>query len=394
MYRRHDQRGKKVPGSGFVNYYFFDLDGETGAYTYTQCNGSDFAWLDEFDGKICTVYLSPMNAKSTSSDCFFRFLPIAVIDEGFEFDVARAPMHVVEYYCVDQFLSTYTGNPLKELPASVSSELLGFDNVTVTYTSDNESVVFFTVENPGTVILNCGVNGTATVTITATYGDYTYSDTVEITVDAPVVSEGLTVEQAIGTTVGETIKVAGIVGPSLVNQSGFYIIDETGALAVRVDASQFEGLAVGQKVVVEGTMSITKDGGGQLCLDSATIVTNYYGKHDYSTDSFIKDATMADIKALPDDPSSTVNVYVITTKVTRNVTPYSTTYNVGDILLYSGSGGQYSWLGNFFAEDETEATLTVELAICDWNNKGLKGCVLAVITEDGKIYNELNFTAN
>ena len=385
---------KKVPGSGFVNYYFFDLDGETGAYTYTQCNGNDFAWLDEFDGKICTVYLSPMNAKSTATDCFFRFLPIAVIDEGFEFDVARAPMHVVEYYCVDQFLSTYTGNPLKELPASVSSELLGFDNVTVTYTSDNESVVFFTVENPGTVILNCGVNGTATVTITATYGDYTYSDTVEITVDAPVVSEGLTVEQAIGTTVGETIKVAGIVGPSLVNQSGFYIIDETGALPVRVDASQFEGLAVGQKVVVEGTMSITKDGGGQLCLDSATIFTNYYGKHDYSTESFIKDATMEEIKALPDNPSSTVNVYVITAKVTRKVAAYSTTYSVGDVLLYSGDGTQYSWLGNFFAEGENEVTLTVELAICDWNNKGLKGCVLAVITEDGKIYNELNFTAN
>jgi hypothetical protein len=27
---------KKVPGNGFVNYYFFDLDGKTGTYTYTQ----------------------------------------------------------------------------------------------------------------------------------------------------------------------------------------------------------------------------------------------------------------------------------------------------------------------------------------------------------------------
>ena len=34
---------KRVDGTGFVNYYFFDLDGETGNYTYTQCNGADFA---------------------------------------------------------------------------------------------------------------------------------------------------------------------------------------------------------------------------------------------------------------------------------------------------------------------------------------------------------------
>ena len=30
---------KRVDGTGFTNYYFFDLDGETGNYTYTQCNG-------------------------------------------------------------------------------------------------------------------------------------------------------------------------------------------------------------------------------------------------------------------------------------------------------------------------------------------------------------------
>ena len=65
---------KKVPGNGFVNYYFNDIDGVTGSYTYTACNGSDFAWLDEFDGKICTVYLSPMNAKSTTSGCIYRFM--------------------------------------------------------------------------------------------------------------------------------------------------------------------------------------------------------------------------------------------------------------------------------------------------------------------------------
>jgi hypothetical protein len=63
------------------------------------------------------------------------------------------------------------------------------------------------------------------------------------------------------------------------------------------------------------------------------------------------------------------------------------------VLLYTGNANQYSWIqDNFFAEGELEATLTVELALCDWNAKGLKGCVLAVYNEDGsKVYNELNF---
>ena len=389
---------KKVPGSGFTNYYFFDLDGETGAYTYTQCNGSDFAWLDEFDGKICTVYLSPMNAKSTATDCYFRFLPVAVYDEGFVFDVAKAPQHVVEYYGVGQFLSEYTGNPLTELTTSVSSTLLGFDNVEVSYTSDNESVVYFTTETPGTVVLNCKGKGTANVTITATHNGNSYSETVSITVSASEEIEADKVIDAIGAENNTSVTVVGIVGPSLVNQTGFYLIDETGAIAVRVNASAFEGLEIGQKIVVTGTRSITKEGGGQICIDNAEIVANYYGKVDYSTESFIKNMTIEEIKAIQDSPEATTNVFVVTAvvqKTSKQQGSYTNvTFNVGGILLYTSSAKQYSWIESFFAEGETEATLTIELALCDWNAKGLKGCVLAVYTENGEVYNTLNFTAN
>ena len=37
--------------------------------------------------------------------------------------------------------------------------------------------------------------------------------------------------------------------------------------------------------------------------------------------------------------------------------------------------------------------ITIEVAACNWNDKNYyTGCVLAVITEDGKILNELNFS--
>ncbi len=389
---------KKVPGNGFTNYYFFDLDGNTGAYTYTQANGNDFTWLDEFDGKICTVYLSPMNAKSTSSDCYFRFLPVAVIDEGYTFDLANTPAHVIEYYCVDQFLSTYTGNPLKELPASVSSELLGFDNAVVTYTSDNENSVYFTTDTPGTVTLNCKNNGVANVTITVTYGEYTASRTIQITVDAPVVSEGLSVEEAIETPVGETIKVEGIVGPSLVNRDGFYLIDETGVIAVVVnDSSVWEGLAIGQKVVIEGKrdkFNSGSNGHGVTCLTSATVAVNYYGYHEYSTESFITDKTLDDFYTLDANVDYSTQAFVAKGTIVVEETNYYTnikliTPNGQKVTLYSSSANQYSWLKQFAGEE-----ITVEIVPCNWNGKTYwAGCVIAVRTADGKICNELNFTS-
>ncbi len=94
---------KKQQGTGFVNYYFNDIDGVTGSYTYTQCNGGDFTWLDEFDGKICTVYLTAINAKSNNAGCVWRFIPIEVKDEGYEFDVNEAAEYAIKYVAADQF---------------------------------------------------------------------------------------------------------------------------------------------------------------------------------------------------------------------------------------------------------------------------------------------------
>jgi hypothetical protein len=77
-----------------------------------------------------------------------------------------------------------------------------------------------------------------------------------------------------------------------------------------------------------------------------------------------------------------------------NVTAYSTTVQLQDpdgsstyLLLYSGGKDQYKWLQAYNGQ-----TVTVEVALCDWNAKGLKGCVLAVVNEDGsKVLNTLNF---
>ena len=61
------------------------------------------------------------------------------------------------------------------------------------------------------------------------------------------------------------------------------------------------------------------------------------------------------------------------------------------IMLYSGGGAQYSWIDDYITEDGSR-TVTIELALCDWNAKGLKGCILAIYNEDGtKTLNKYNF---
>ena len=55
--------------------------------------------------------------------------------------------------------------------------------------------------------------------------------------------------------------------------------------------------------------------------------------------------------------------------------------------LYCSGDGQYSWLKDYEGQE-----LVFEVAACNWNDKGYwVGCVLAVRTEDGKVYNQLNY---
>ena len=391
---------KEVPGNGFTNYYFFDLDGETGNYTYSQCNGNDFEWLREFDGKICTVYITALNAKSTGTSCNFRFLPVAVIDEGYKFDTTKAPEFVLEYNVMDLFKTEYTGNPLLEVPTSLSSELLGFENVTVTYTSSNEKAVKFTAEG-GKTIMECIGAGKATVTVTASYNGTTATETIEITVTTPDVLNATTVSDAIQAELGEVVTIKGIVGPSLVNRDGFYLIDETGLISIIVnDVAIFSEIEIGQEIVVKGTRDKfhNNQGGthaGQTAITGATVIANYYGQHDYDTSNFVTDKTVDDFYALDASVDYSTTVFVLKATVVFNETAYYTNCNLVDadgtkITLYCSSGKQYGFLKQFAGQE-----ITVEIAACNWNNKTFwAGCVLSVITEDGKVVNSLNFDNN
>lgn len=388
---------KKVDGKGFVNYYFNDLDGVTGSYTYTQCNGSDFDWLDKYDGKVCTVYLMALNAKSTSSACVYRLFPVEVVDEGFTFDKSTTAEHVVKYYGVGQFGSFYSGNPELELITSVSSELLGFQNATLSYSSDNTKVLDFKTSG-GKTVMHCLSTGTANVTVTGSYDGKTYSEKISIKVEIQTSEKHdyVNVADAIKVQVGEEVTVKGIVGPSLVNRDGFYLIDDSGVIAVTMDTEIIKTLEIGQEVILKGKRDLFDKpekgtAHGQTCITNCQVVTNNYGKHEYSTATFVKDFTLEQFYNLDPTVDKTTQVYILKATVAVEETNFYTNIKLTSgsttVSLYCSSAGQYSFLKAYAGQE-----VTVEIAPCNWNDKNYyAGCVLAVYTADGKVLNTLNF---
>ena len=394
---------KESVGAGFINYYIDDLDGVTGSYVYTQCNGNDLDWLKQYDGKICTVYLSVINAKSSATGCVWRFKVLKVVDEGFTFNEVDAPEFVIDYYVADQFEAKYTADPAQELISSVSSELLGFQGVQISYSSDNTAIVYFENVN-GKVIMHCGATyGKANVTVTATLGDKTVTKTIVVeNAEAPKI-QYITVADAIATAPETEVTVKGIVGPSLVNQpTGFYLFGEDGSvIAVRL-ASQdmFEGLAIGNEVIITGNRYLQKKDPtavtyfGNTCIDKATIVVNNKGNHAYSTEKFITNSTVADVYALDATVDYSTTVYVLTGTLTfpsGNGQPAINDASGNKVSFYCSGSGQYSFLQPYVGQE-----VTLEIIPCNWNAKTYwRGCAIAIRLADGtKIVNQLNFASN
>lgn len=397
-------------GQNFVNYYIDDLDGKTGSYVYTACDGKDFAWMDQYDGKICSVYYTALNAKSTSTGVLFRFLPIKIEDNNYQFNIAEAPKFAVEYYGLEQFDTVYSADPEKEMLTSVTSELLNFGTATLSYSSNNTALAYFETGEDGKVIfhIKSGTEGTATITVTGHLdGQTDFSKTMDIKIVKPVdVSSAVNVKAAIDASKGTELLVKGVIGPSLVNKNGFYLIDETGSLAVVMKSTdEFKGLQIGQTVYIKGKRDLfasVRNGGTpsyfESCMTGCQIVKNEFGNVDYSTASFIKGKTLADLIALPvTDNYHTAEVYVITAGLefvaTKN---YSNAYlKDGDnkMQLYcTNAAGQYQWIKSYVDDTKTYA---MEVAVCNWNNKSkYKACLLSITDSNGnKVMNTLNFNS-
>ena len=398
---------QKRQGDDFVNYYIFDLDGKTGTYSYTQASGADFAWLDQYDGKIVTLYMTVLNAKMSASGGNWRVSPVYVDPTPYSYDPSYTPELAVEYYGIGQFSARYGADPALKVNTSIDNDLVGVKGATLSYSSSNEEAAYFSSESGATVFhVDPTHPGKVTITITGSYGDYeNYVGSVEIEVFDPE-NVGISVQEAIEAEADPTttLLVRGIVGPSLVNQSGFYLIDESGVIAVKLSSFDlFDGtFHIGDEVVIEGYRDYygSKGAQSQICITDAYIYVNLYGGDGtYPTDSFITGKTIAELVSLPvSELEHTAEVYVIDkASLTVNDGYYPTYYLIDEgekdygskgLQFYQSGSAQYAWLQSYLGQ-----TFKAEIALCNWNSKSaFKVCVLSITLEDGtQIYNQLNF---
>lgn len=387
---------RKSEGSGFTNYYFNDLDNETGSYTYTMNNGNDFSWLDQFDGELRTVYLSIINAKASAAGIVYRLYPVAIGDIV-EYDQAYNPTLAVKYYGVGQFKPEYLlgFSPDLEMTTSITAPWLDIETVSLEYTSSNPSVAYFELVDEK-LIFKTNELGTAVITIKGIDGENSYLEEVTVLVKEPAPVEFITVAEAIAKVDDTIVTVKGIVAASLVNQTGFYLIDDTGIVAVRMSGVELGKLNLGNEVIIEGKKTHVRGSNdpsvslGQLVIDESSIVMNYEGSHEYQTNFFVEGKTVADINNLDKLEEHSTTAYVFNATITSVIAPYYQNYylesNGEQIRIYAGSGSQLSFLSDYIDQE-----VTVEYISVNWNGNNYVGAVIAIIVDGVKIVNNLHF---
>lgn len=392
---------KKVPGSGFVNYYINDFDG-TGSYVYTSNNGSDFAYLDEFVDVPVEVYLTICNYKCTDSGAIARFIPLEVSKiEHFVYPEDKFADFALNYGAMPQFETEYAGDPSLEVITTYSNDILGIKDVKIEYASSNEALAYFeTIENKTTFHVNPVADQTANITVTATYK--TYQATSEITVSyRNVTGDAGDVKSAVDAADTTSVKIRGIVGQKTINKDGFYLIDKTGAIAVTVaDASSLDNIHTGDEVVISGTKNhVLKEGfvgAGQAVVEKSTIDGVVSVDNTIPTDSFITNVDFDTLSSYEVSADITSAVYTVSAYAFKTDGQFaqlkfykdeasSTTSDAPYISVYSSSPSQFS-----FADSMVNKQVTVTFAFVNWNSKNYyRMCPLSITDGVNTVSNNL-----
>lgn len=381
---------KKVPGAGFVNYYIDDLDQKTGTYTYTANNGGDFSWLENYLGKVVDLYVGVTNCKSTNTGAIYRVNPITVNPiENYVREDSKVVPFVYDYYVKDQFLNVYAGNPELEVRTSHSDSLLGFSNVSISYSSNNTDLASFVTGEDGKTILNINKDAavkTATLSRKVSYKDQSQTYTKNISFADITGAESVSVANSAAD--GETVKIRGIVAASILNKKkSFYVTDSNGVIACLVDkaySTVLDGFIInsGDEVVLEGIKRHRDNSNDSTDHGSAYLeISKFYGVISYDNTipnpNVITNKTFADLHDVDRTTEYSrqlysLNVYYYTDRknvacIYESKAAYDRKQNGEDvdyINIYKGGYNQVAFLKDF---ENKEVTMT--FALCNWNNK-------------------------
>lgn len=361
-------RIRKVPGSGFTNYYIDDLNRLDTILCYTQSNGKDFAYLDSYDGEVVLILANIILGKPGTNS--WRLYPSNIItstlvsaEDEAKYALERA---------IKEFPAAY-GDSV-EVSFSKTDSLLEGVTRSISSTSDHVSIV----ENTNDYTINFTVDTTTTcdLSITATYQEISKTDTVTITLGGKPSYTAISLADAKKKSDGETVTVDAIV-TRLVYKSGTdtpagaFIADETDSFFAYNGAEYLDTLAEvveGNKIAFSGTIThyisnadnaSANSYTGDFQIADITLIYNDQAIHDIPATS-ISESSVQAISETAGSTNISGNTYKVTGKITKTSSTYYSTYYLKDttgtysLNVYSQkNGSDFTWLEPYVNTDVT-----------------------------------------
>lgn len=394
---RLEGRIRRVPGSGFVNYYLEDLNRIDSFLVYTQCNGKDFEYLDEYDGKAVSILVNVILGKPGVNA--WRIYPttqveeIVVTDEQeLDYGLYRAQLDIPDSFSEDV---TITFNKVDAiLPDMTRSIVSSHPNIAITENEDDFSISI-TIDSEYQINTN--------VTITVSYKGLEDSVFKPIGLVWKPAYEAITLAEARGEPDGSEVTIEAIVARFVFKSGsnipmGAFIIDDTGSLFIYNDSNHMSSLLTvqeGNLIAATGTINhyisdsntakaAANNYSGDFQLENITLIHNDNGYHSVLSDA-IEETTVQAITQTTGSTNLSGTIFEVTGVITKTVSPYYSTYYVKDttqtysLNVYSQkNGSEFGWLDDYL---DTEVTLYLGIQNAKLSDTSLswRVCPIAIL---------------
>lgn len=375
--------------SAFSNYTITDLNRVDSLLAYTQSNGKDYAWTNDYDGKAVEMTLIISLAKPAVNA--WRFCPVSfdqeitvTAQEEAQYGVIRAENQFAQSYDVDTTVTLPEEDPL----------LTGLIR---TFTSTSSQVSITEASGTYTIAIKATPIGTASIAISCAYQTATATGAADFSLVAPTHFETISLAEARkaadGTSVTVEAVVARVTYKSSMTKQGLFLADGTGSLFAYSGDDTLANVADGNKVVVTGTMAhyiknaenaTAASYTGDLQITNFTVKNIDTNVYAIPSGAVIADQTIKGIMSTLPATNLTSNIYRLKAKIVKTAGTYPS-FAVADyddnsvtLPLYSqNSAADFTWLDGY---DGKNVTLVVGIQNLNLraSNSNWRGCPLAI----------------
>jgi len=361
---------------GYTNYYLQSLDLSTTLPFYTQSNGKDYKWLDEYSDQYVDMYVVIMNGKPSRNE--WRALPVKVLSlyTPTADDYCRyGNLRMMDTYFSDKYTEDITISVPKADP-DVAGLTYSFS---VDSTVSNISISTTDIDNVINITIPSEENSVE-LKITSNYSETSLTDANYITLAPKSAASTMTLSEVRNQEDGTEVTAEGIVTrityKSGDKRLGFIIQDATGSMIIynNLDTmANLDDIEEGNKVVVKGTFGhyIKADDAekaaalgykGDTQISDVEILNNDNKINDMFDSSINKDKSVSDIVVIDPSTDPVGNIYQCSAVIEKTATAYYTAYRISDpddssksLSLYSQmQGSEFKFLDE---NDGNEVTL-------------------------------------